>query len=183
MKTLSFKLAIAMAIIFVVDWFTGGTFAQIFGVSLSSPIYTWITYAFIHGSILHLAFNMMAFLVIGPAIERNFGQKRFILFSLAAALASGLPAVYLARLLGSNVLLIGYSGVIFAYLGLLVRFRLISARDKRQELINIVRDNAFLVFYLIFPFIFPSFISGEGHLMGLLFGVVSLPFFLRLNLK
>ena len=37
-----------------------------------------VTYAFLHGSLLHLAFNMFALYMFGGAIERVFGTRRYL---------------------------------------------------------------------------------------------------------
>ena len=39
-----------------------------------------ITHMFMHGGILHLAFNMFALWMFGSAIESIFGSRRFIFF-------------------------------------------------------------------------------------------------------
>src|SRR5207244_12743947 len=40
-----------------------------------------VTYAFLHGSLLHLAFNMFALYMFGGAIERVFGGSRYLVDS------------------------------------------------------------------------------------------------------
>jgi membrane associated rhomboid family serine protease len=39
-----------------------------------------VTYAFLHGSVLHIAFNMFALYMFGSAIEQVFGPRRYLLF-------------------------------------------------------------------------------------------------------
>src|SRR6185295_19800544 len=37
-----------------------------------------VTYAFLHGGLLHLAFNMFALYMFGGALERVFGTRRYL---------------------------------------------------------------------------------------------------------
>ena len=37
-----------------------------------------VTYAFLHGGLMHLAFNMFALYMFGGAIERVFGGRRYL---------------------------------------------------------------------------------------------------------
>ena len=39
-----------------------------------------VTYAFLHGGVMHLAFNMFALYMFGSAIERVFGGRRYLTF-------------------------------------------------------------------------------------------------------
>lgn len=49
-----------------------------------------ITSAFLHGSFLHLAGNMLALFVFGPSVEDRYGRLGFAIFYLAGAIVSGL---------------------------------------------------------------------------------------------
>lgn len=43
-----------------------------------------ITYMFMHGSLMHLFFNMFGLYMFGPPIEYNWGPKRFLFYYLVA---------------------------------------------------------------------------------------------------
>ena len=47
-----------------------------------------VTYAFLHGSLLHLFFNMLGLWMFGSEIERLWGQRRYWQFLLAGVLAA-----------------------------------------------------------------------------------------------
>src|SRR4029078_6010447 len=47
-----------------------------------------VTYAFLHGSLLHLAFNMFALYMFGGAIERVFGTRRYVLFYFVSLISA-----------------------------------------------------------------------------------------------
>jgi membrane associated rhomboid family serine protease len=54
--------------------------------------YPWqlITTAFLHGSVLHIAFNMFGLFSIGPPVEEALGTRRFLAFYLVSVLGASL---------------------------------------------------------------------------------------------
>jgi membrane associated rhomboid family serine protease len=84
---------------------------------LDSPPWwaTVFTSMFLHGGILHIAFNMLFLWIFGNNIEDAMGRPRFLLFYLLA----GIVAAYTQALLtaGSTVPAIGASGAIAGVLG------------------------------------------------------------------
>lgn len=52
--------------------------------------YQLVTHMFMHGSIFHLLFNMLALWMFGSIIERLWGAKKFFIFYLICGLAAGL---------------------------------------------------------------------------------------------
>jgi len=44
--------------------------------------WTFLTYMFLHGNILHLLFNMLMLYVFGPSVEDRMGSRMFLLFYL-----------------------------------------------------------------------------------------------------
>src|SRR5262249_56226980 len=55
-----------------------------------ADIWTFVTYAFIHGDISHLGMNSVWFLPFGSAVARRFGNLRVIGFFGATAAAGAL---------------------------------------------------------------------------------------------
>ncbi|WP_313099743.1 rhomboid family intramembrane serine protease [Epilithonimonas sp.] len=55
---------------------------------LSPNFKSWqiITHMFMHGSILHIAFNMMTLWSFGPVLEQVLGQKKFLILYFASGL-------------------------------------------------------------------------------------------------
>src|SRR6478609_4551103 len=47
-----------------------------------------LTYAFLHGSLMHLAFNMFALYMFGSAVERVFGGRRYLTLYTACVLCA-----------------------------------------------------------------------------------------------
>lgn len=52
--------------------------------------YQLVTHMFMHGSLFHLIFNMLALWMFGSMIERVWGPKRFLIFYLVCGLGAGL---------------------------------------------------------------------------------------------
>ncbi len=77
------------------------------------------SYAFLHGSMMHLFFNMLGLWMFGSELERVWGQKRFLQFYAASALAAAGMQLLVNMLLGSPYPTVGASGGLF---GLLLAF-------------------------------------------------------------
>jgi membrane associated rhomboid family serine protease len=73
------------------------------------------TSMFIHGSIWHLAGNMMYLLVFGAAVEERMGSARYAYFYLLAGAAAAMASVWMTPT--SHVPIIGASGAIAGVLG------------------------------------------------------------------
>jgi membrane associated rhomboid family serine protease len=71
-----------------------------------------VSYAFLHGSWMHLLGNMLALWVFGPNVEDRFGRLGFLLFYIAGGAAAG--AAHCAT---SPMPVIGASGAIAAVTG------------------------------------------------------------------
>ena len=52
-----------------------------------------LTHMFMHGGILHLAFNMFALWMFGSAIESIFGSRRFLFFYLTCGLGAAIAQI------------------------------------------------------------------------------------------
>jgi membrane associated rhomboid family serine protease len=78
-----------------------------------------LSYAFLHGSLTHLFFNMLALWMFGAEIERLWGGKRYLQFLLASALAAAAVQLLWTLVIGSRYPTVGASGATF---GLLLAF-------------------------------------------------------------
>ena len=76
-----------------------------------------VTYAFLHGSFLHLFFNMFALYMFGSAIERTFGSRRYLRYYLACIVtASVMQLIVMALAGGPAYPTVGASGGVFGLL-------------------------------------------------------------------
>lgn len=110
------NIAILNVIVFAMSYILGtDLFHRLFVLypigNENYQVYQWITHQFMHASIAHIAFNMLALLSFGPTVEKYF-QKKFIWFYLI----SGLGAAILQFMFSENTALLGASGAIFGVL-------------------------------------------------------------------
>jgi rhomboid family protein len=86
-----------------------------------------ITYGFLHGSVMHIFFNMFALYMFGGQLERLFGPKRFLNLYLASIITAGLSQLAYASFTGADPYpTIGASGGVF---GVLLAFAMYFPRQ------------------------------------------------------
>lgn len=102
---------------------------------LGAEMWTFVTYAFIHGDLTHLGLNAVWLLAFGSAVARRFGTARFLAFFAVTAAAGA--AAHLATHAGQFVPVVGASAAISGCMAAAMRFvfqsggplGLFSARD------------------------------------------------------
>jgi membrane associated rhomboid family serine protease len=97
---------------------------------LGSPLFQpWqlVTYAFLHGNLAHIFFNMFALFMFGRALEYFWGSRRFTIFYLACVIAAAATQLLTASLAGSMEATLGASGGVF---GLLLAFAMYFPRQR-----------------------------------------------------
>lgn len=119
-----------------------------------------ITSLFVHGSILHILFNMYSLFILGPELERMIGRWRFaVLFLL-----SGLGGSVAVLLSAPNYVVIGASGAIFGLFGAYFVIARHLGGNSRQLVIVIVIN-------LVIGFVVPG-IAWQAHVGGLVVGAL-----------
>ena len=78
-----------------------------------------VTYAFLHGGINHLFFNMLGLWMFGSELERLWGPRRYLQFYFASLLAAAATQLLVTQVTGSPYPTVGASGALF---GLLLAF-------------------------------------------------------------
>ena len=93
---------------------------------------TLITSSFLHGSVLHLALNMLLLWQVGPLLERAIGSARFLPLYLASAIVGSAASAIWGRFFGQTVS-VGASG---ALCGLVAAAMVVGVRTEgwRSEL-------------------------------------------------
>jgi membrane associated rhomboid family serine protease len=124
--------------------------------------YRLVTSGFLHVSLLHIASNMLALVIIGPPLERLLGRWRFL-------------AVYFAGLLGGSAMIyllgnhlqpvVGASGAIFGLFGA----ALVMARRLGLDLQWLI---GIIVLNFVFTFSIAD-VSKLGHIGGFLGGLLA----------
>ncbi|MDQ3698547.1 MAG: rhomboid family intramembrane serine protease [Gemmatimonadota bacterium] len=91
------------------------------------PLRPWtlITYMFLHGSLTHLLFNMLALYFFGPRLEERLGSRAFLVLYFVSGMTGGL----LSWVMPGNPLIpiVGASGAIF---GVQLGFALYWPRER-----------------------------------------------------
>ena len=78
-----------------------------------------LTYGFLHGSLMHLLFNMFGLYMFGSDIEAVWGQRRYITYYLVCVVSAAIAQLLVTWLTGSFYPTVGASGGVF---GLLLAF-------------------------------------------------------------
>lgn len=114
---------------FVLEQIFGPTFTGWFALwpPASGLFMPWqlVSYAFLHGGLTHLAFNMFGLWMFGTELERIWGPRRLALFYGVSVLSAAAAQVAVTAGLGSQVPTIGASGGLF---GLLIGFAMVFPR-------------------------------------------------------
>ena len=122
-----------------------------------------ITSTFTHVEVWHVAMNMFALFVFGPALEQIIGRARFLAVYLVSGLAASVLVLWLSAADGSTV---GASGALFGLLGAL----LVSATKARLNSQWLVQN---LVLGVVITVVGWQQISWQGHLGGFLGGAAA----------
>ncbi len=85
-------------------------YAQIAGIGEVPAGVTIFTSMFLHGSILHVAGNMLYLWIFGNNVEDAMGHLRFLLFYLLCGIAAALTLAYIDP--ASHIPMVGASGAI-----------------------------------------------------------------------
>lgn len=75
-----------------------------------------VTYAFLHASVLHLAFNMYGLWLFGRELEHLLGRRAFLQLYFASILSAGVTQLLFTHLTGNVYPTVGASGGVFGIL-------------------------------------------------------------------
>ena len=139
---------------------TGGAFLP--GVA-DGAWWQLMSSVFTHVEIWHLAMNMFALFIFGPALEGIVGRTRFVAVYFVSGLASSVLVLLLSSQYGSTV---GASGALFGLLGAL----LLLARKARLNSQWLMQN---LVVAVVITVVGWRLISWQGHLGGFLGGLAA----------
>lgn len=125
-----------------------------------------ITPVFLHGSILHIGFNMYALYILGPNMERFYGAWRYLLLYLLAGYAGNVFSFMFSTYpsLGSSTAIFG---LLAAYGVFIYQNRLLFGDQAKRSLQNII-----MVAVINFVIGLSPGIDNWGHLGGALGGTI-----------
>jgi membrane associated rhomboid family serine protease len=112
-----------------------GSFALAFGMIPAAIAqgewWRLLTSTLLHGSILHLLFNMYALYWLGPQLERTLGHVRFAALYILSALGGSVASYWFSDL---RTVSVGASGAIFG----LITATIVIGREMRTDVSQLV---------------------------------------------
>jgi membrane associated rhomboid family serine protease len=132
-------------------------------IRLDGEWYRLVTAMFLHASLLHLAFNMLALYWLGSIVEQAIGSLRFVLVYFASGLAGSAGALLFTDPFTPTV---GASGAIYGIMGALLVLEYRTTGSFAGPALGLIALNLALTFAI------PN-ISIGGHLGGLVGGVLA----------
>lgn len=160
-------------VIFALQQVTGGTLTRALAFLAGRPYvetepWRMITYAFVHGGIVHIGLNMLSLFLFGPSLERSIGRVRYLALYLVSALGGSVAVLLISP--GGSV--VGASGAIFGLLGAVFIIQRRLGGNTTQLLV-------FIGLNLAIGFLPGTNISWQGHIGGLVAGAAVALVYLR----
>jgi membrane associated rhomboid family serine protease len=129
-----------------------------------ADIWTFVSYALLHGSWTHVLLNVMWLIAFGSVVARRFGPLRFLVF-LAVAAAAG-AAMHLIVHQGAAVPMIGASAAVSGCMAAAIRFMFAPDPYARVSLLQGLRDRRVIAFIAVWFGINLIFGLGALPLLG-----------------
>ncbi len=171
--TVTYTLLVITILTFIAqlvsEYLLGGDYPAALGMKVNDLIvggqlWRLITPVFLHGSILHVGFNMYALYALGPGLERHYGHSRFLALYFLSGFAGNVVSFWFssAQSLGSSTAIFGLLGAegVFLY-----RNKRLFGTTAQRALMNVV---VIAVINLVIG-LSPG-IDNWGHIGGLLAG-------------
>lgn len=148
-------------------WGMGGEALYRFGESFPWSIFyrhEWwrlVTAMFLHGGLIHIGFNMMVLMDIGPVVEEVYGSPRyFFLYVITGMSGFVLSAFHGNPAVGASTALMGLIGLMIA---ITTKRGGMAMRELRSRLVS------WVVSIFVIGFLMPA-IDNWGHFGGLAAG-------------
>jgi len=150
-----------------------------------SPFAPWqlLTYGFLHGSPMHILFNMFGLWMFGRELEQLMGSQRFLIYFLTCVVGAGIVQLIVANMQGGLYPTVGASGGVF---GILLAYGLTYPNRMVMLLFPPIPMKAkyFVLFYGLLELYLGVSGNSPGvanfaHLGGMLFGFLLLRYWAR----
>lgn len=137
--------------------------------TLTGEWWRLVTYMFLHGGLMHIAFNMWCLWDLGALCESLYGRRTYAATYFITGIAAGMASL----LWNPGVLSIGASGAIFGLAGALIAsFALGEFSLPSVAIKGTLRSLLFFAaFNLFFGSLFPG-IDNSAHIGGLVSGLI-----------
>lgn len=130
----------------------------------------FVSYAFLHGGLLHLALNMITLVSIGSAVCTYVGARGFVLLYLAAVFGGALGYAVLSA---SAQPMVGASGGLFGLVGGLLAWNTIDRVAAARSLWPVARALlALIALNLVFWWLMDGLLAWQTHLGGFVAGCI-----------
>ncbi len=152
----------------------------------SGQVYQLITYAFLHGGILHILGNMIFLYIFAKTIEDQLGRLKFLSLYFLGAVVSGI--FYMATTAHKDIPCVGASGAISAVIGAYlilfpkakIRFGLFHPFTMQKIGDTQISCIYYILFWIVMNFILGALqstgvevsIAYWGHIGGFICGVI-----------
>ncbi len=158
--------------------------------SFGQQVFSFLSFMFLHGGLLHLLGNMWSLYIFGDNVEDRLGPVRYLVFYLLCGLTSGISHLLVNA--HSNVPTIGASGAIAGVMG---AYFLLYPHARILTLIPIfifpwfveIPAYFFLGLWFLLQFLnaagshgSPAGVAWWAHIGGFIFGMVFLKIFLSM---
>ncbi|MGB4325250.1 MAG: rhomboid family intramembrane serine protease [Candidatus Nanopelagicales bacterium] len=131
------------------------------GIANDGEWWRLFTSAFLHGSFIHIAFNMYVLFFLGPTLERILGHTRFLILYVLAALGGSVASYWFSDI---NTVSVGASGAIFGLMGALV----VAGHRLKYDITQVL---ILLGINVVIGFISPN-VDWRAHFGGLVIGAL-----------
>ena len=146
----------------LIKW--GANFAPL---TMDGEYWRLLTSLFIHIGLIHIVFNMIVLMQLGPAAEALFGTRRFLILYILAGLGGGIAS----NCWNPGTVSAGASGALFGVVGGLLGFML----RKKDQLVEFdfksqIKNLLLFVGYNLFIGLTHPHIDNSAHIGGLVTG-------------
>ncbi len=127
MPQITYALILLNVLVYMLGIATGPDIIRVFGLwppGSGGAFHLWqlVTYSFLHGSLLHLGFNMIAIWMFGAELEKRWDELRYLLTYLISVVVAAMTQITVSGyFLHATGPVIGASGGVF---GLLLAYAL-----------------------------------------------------------
>ncbi len=191
------SLLIMNGLVFLLEFYVGNylittfalwplDFSSIMAIDVERPhfqIPQLVTYAFLHGGMLHLLLNMYALWMFGSRIEALWGSRVFLIYYLICVIGAGLVQLLVSAQSDFHYPTIGASGGVF---GVLLAFGMFFPHERLLLIFPPIPIQArnFVIMYGIIELWFGVTGTAQGiahfaHLGGMFFGYILIQYWRR----
>lgn len=169
--------AIPQLVMHLALWPLGGEWMILTRAGAGFEPWQLVTYAFLHGGLMHLAVNMFGLYMFGAPLEQTFGTRRYLVYYFSCVLTAALTQLVVLGVTGTFVPTVGASGGVF---GLLLGFAVLFPHTRIVLLIPPIpmKARTFAVVYALVELVLglagSSGVAHFAHLGGMLGGFLML---------